>query len=82
MLEETARRRKIPFQITPEPRATGTDANAIQVSRAGVAAALLSLPNRYMHTPVEMVSLKDLDNASLLLAEFLASLKPDTRFIP
>ena len=52
-----------------EPYATGTDANAIQITRSGVAAALVSIPNRYMHTPVEIVSLKDLDNTSKLLAE-------------
>lgn len=82
MLEATARKCRIPFQIIPEPRATGTDANAIQVTRAGVATALVSLPNRYMHTPVEVVSLRDLDTASRLLAEFLLALKPDARFIP
>lgn len=82
MLEDTAKRRKIPFQMTAEPRATGTDANAIQVNKSGVAAALVSVPNRYMHTPVEVVSLDDLDNASTLLAHFLAELKPDQKFIP
>ena len=60
-LEKVAKAQKIPFQITAEPRATGTDANAMQLSRGGVAATLVSIPNRYMHTPVEMISLKDLD---------------------
>ncbi len=82
LMEEVARKRKIPFQVTPEPRATGTDANVIQVNRSGVAAALLSIPNRYMHTPVEVISLDDLDNASRLLAEVIAALKPGATFIP
>jgi len=82
MLEETARKKKIPVQIIPEPHATGTDANVMQVSRAGVATALVSVPNRYMHTPVEVISLDDLENASKLLAQFLVELKPDARFIP
>jgi tetrahedral aminopeptidase len=82
MLEDTAKKEKIAVQIIPEPRATGTDANAMQVNRAGVATALISVPNRYMHTPVEVISLNDLDNASRLLAEFLVELKPDARFIP
>lgn len=82
LLEDTGRKKKIPFQITAEPGATGTDANAMQVTRRGVATALVSIPNRYMHTPVEVVSLKDLENTSRLLAEFLTGLKASTSFIP
>lgn len=82
MLETSARKRRIPFQITAEPRATGTDANPIQINREGSATALVSVPNRYMHTPVEVISLTDLDNASRLLTEFLADLPPDASFIP
>ncbi len=82
MLEATAKRRRIKFQMTAEPRATGTDANAMQISRAGVAAALVSIPNRYMHTPVEVISLDDLDQVSDLLAAFLVDLKPGQSFIP
>ena len=81
-LKEAARKAKIPHQITAEPRATGTDANAIQISRAGVATALISIPNRYMHTPVEMVSLKDLENAAKLLAQFIGDLTERVSFIP
>jgi endoglucanase len=82
LLEATAKKRRIPCQVTAEPRATGTDANAMQVNRAGVATALVSVPNRYMHTPVEMISLDDLDNTSKLLAEFLVELDPAQKFIP
>jgi putative aminopeptidase FrvX len=82
LMEASAKKHRIPYQVTAEPRATGTDANAMQVSRAGVATALLSIPNRYMHTPVEVISLDDLDNASRLLADFLAELSPEQTFIP
>ena len=78
-MEAVSKVKKIPFQITAEPRSTGTDANAMQVNKSGVATALVSIPNRYMHTPVEVISLVDLDNTSRLLAEFTCSLgrKPD-----
>jgi len=82
MLVDTAKEKKIPYQIDPAPRATGTDANAIQVSRSGVAAGLLSVPNRYMHTPVEVISLADLENASKLLAETVVKIGPDSDFTP
>ncbi len=72
-LEKTARRLKIPVQISAIPRGTGTDANAMQLSRGGAATALVSIPNRYMHTPVEVLSLKDLDAIIKLLVEFLAA---------
>ena len=68
--------------MTAEPRGTGTDANAIQLTRSGVAAALMSVPNRYMHTPVEVVSLKDLDNCIKLLVALLEGMKPNTDFTP
>jgi endoglucanase len=78
----TARRGKIPFQTLGAPRATGTDANAMQINRAGVAAGLVSVPNRYMHTPVEMISLSDLDNTSKLIAAYIMGLTPKTDFTP
>lgn len=82
MLENVAEARKIPIQIQAEPRATGTDANVMQISRSGVAAGLVSIPNRYMHSPNEVVSLKDVDNAINLLAEFVLALKAEDTFIP
>jgi endoglucanase len=81
-LEETARKGKIPIQIGAEPRATPTDANVIQLSRGGVAAALLSIPTRYIHSPVEILSLEDLDNASRLLALFIESMDGTEDFTP
>ena len=81
-LLQVAKRKKIPHQIQAEPGGTGTDANAIQLSRAGVATGLLSVPQRYMHTPVEIVALADLDNTAKLLAEFALSIDNKTSFIP
>jgi len=81
-LLEAAKAHEIPHQIAASGRATGTDANALQITRAGVAAALVSIPNRYMHSPVEMLSLADLDRAAELLARFLESLPADANFTP
>jgi len=63
-------------------RGTGTDANAMQIARAGVATGLVSVPNRYMHSAVEMISLKDLDQCADLLAEFMLGIEKDADFTP
>ena len=81
-LVATARKHRIPIQHVAAPRGTGTDANAIQLSRGGVSTGLVGIPNRYMHTPVELVSLKDVEDAARLIAEWVCSLKPDASFIP
>jgi endoglucanase len=81
-LEETAKTYEIPIQVRGAPRATGTDANAIQLSRDGVAAGLIGIPNRYMHSPVEVVSLEDMDKAAHLLAEFCAAVSPSIDWTP
>ena len=73
---------KIPVQMIAEGRITGTDAGSIQVNRSGVATALISTPNRYMHTPVEMISLDDLDYAADLVARYCESIEPDVSYIP
>jgi tetrahedral aminopeptidase len=82
LLVETAKTHKIPYQMAACGRATPTDANALQVNRAGVAAALVSVPNRYMHSPVETIALADMDNAAELLARFCEDLSGDEDFIP
>jgi len=82
LMERIARRKRIPFQMQAEPRATGTDANPMQIARSGAATALVSIPNRYMHTPVEVVALKDLDNAVNLLAAVVAELAPSVDLTP
>lgn len=81
-LEEVAQQHAIPIQVRGVPKATGTDANAIQISRRGVATALIGIPNRYMHSPVEVVHLDDLTNAARLLAEFCASVGPEADWTP
>lgn len=81
-LIQAAEEHQIPYQLVATGKATGTDANAIQINRAGVATGLVSIPNRYMHSPVEMVSLDDLDHAADLLARFVESLGTDVDFTP
>jgi endoglucanase len=81
-LEETARAHEIPVQVRGAPRATGTDANVMQISRDGVATGLVGLPNRYMHSPVEVVSLDDLEQGARLLAEFCAAVTPQMDWTP
>jgi putative aminopeptidase FrvX len=73
---------KIPYQLAALGKASPTDANSIQVNRAGVATGLVSIPNRYMHSPVEMISLEDLDHAADLLARFAETLDPTHDFTP
>jgi endoglucanase len=82
LLVAGAEAEKIAYQIGPEPRGTGTDANAIQLSRGGKAAALVSVPLRYMHTPSEVLSLHDLEDTAKLLAAFVKRLEPGTDFTP
>ena len=72
-LFKIAKAKKISYQVTAEPRGTGTDANAMQLSRGGAATGLISVPNRYMHTPVEVISTKDLDNTVKLIVEYIAA---------
>ncbi len=75
-LMDTAQRYEIPVHFEPMPGASGTDAWAIQMAHTGVATALLSLPTRYMHTPVETLAVRDLERAARLLAHFIAELEP------
>ena len=81
-LVAVAEKNKVPYQVQAEPGGTGTDANAMQLSRAGVATGLVSVPLRYMHTPVEVLSLEDLDHTVKLLTEFVLEVDEKTRFIP
>jgi endoglucanase len=81
-LEKAAKEHEIPVQVRGAPRATGTDANVIQLSRDGVATGLIGIPNRYMHSPVEVVCRDDLERAARLLAEFCASVTPQTDWTP
>lgn len=82
LLVKAAEKAGVSYQIGAEPRGTGTDANAIQLSRGGKAAALVSVPLRYMHTPTEVLALKDLDATISLLTRFVLDLEPGTDFTP
>ena len=82
LLSKTAEKEKIAIQHTAIPRATGTDANVMQISRGGVATALVKIPLRYMHTPVETLSLADLENAAKLIVAVLARITTKEAFVP
>jgi putative aminopeptidase FrvX len=81
-LMEAASAADVPYQVAASGRATPTDANTIQTSRGGVATGLVSIPKRYMHSPVEMISLDDIDRAADLLAGFALRLSGDESFTP
>jgi endoglucanase len=81
-LVEIAEREQIPFAVEANPRYTGTDADAIHLSRGGVATAVISIPNRYMHSPNEMIQMSDVENAAKLIAAFVRSLTAETSFVP
>jgi endoglucanase len=80
LLHEAAEAQEVPFTVESLGRATGTDADAIHLSRAGVPTGLVSVPCRYMHSPVELASLADIEGAARLLAAFATRLKPDFSF--
>ena len=76
-LKEVAERTEIPWFLDVSPTASGTDAFPMQTTLEGIPTALLDFPIRYMHMPVEAVSVKDIQRAGRLLAEFIASLDSD-----
>ncbi len=81
-LMSLAKQHEIPVQPGGLAKAASNDSNVMQVSRGGVATGLVTIPNRYMHSPVEIVSLDDLENAAKLIAHFCLSLTPDSDFTP
>jgi endoglucanase len=80
LLHETARAEQIPFSVEVSRGRTNTDADAVHLSRQGVATGLLSIPLRYMHTPVETVDLDDVEAVVRLLVAFARRLGPGTTF--
>jgi endoglucanase len=72
----------IPYRIQSNPSRTATDADAIHTARAGVATAVISIPNRYMHSPNEMIDINDALNAARLIAAFVRRLNAETSFVP
>jgi putative aminopeptidase FrvX len=81
-LAEAADAEGIPYAIEAASRDTHTDAEAIFNAHRGVATALVSVPNRYMHSPNEMIAIEDLDRTARLLAAFVRRLAADTDFVP
>jgi len=79
-IEKVARQKKIPLQHEAMSATSGTDTDAIFWTRGGIPSALISLPNRYMHSPVELVSLKDLELIPELLAAFALSVGKGEKF--
>ncbi len=82
LLMATARDEEIPCQVIGIPRASGTDANVMQLARGGVATALVSIPLRYMHTPVEVLDWSDLEGAVRLLAALCRRITHRESFVP
>ena len=80
LLRKTAEEKNIPFTVHAAGRDTSTDADAIHIAREGIATALVSVPNRYMHSPNEMVALSDVDHIATLLAEVCKSVNNETDF--
>ena len=76
LLHETAEAEGIPFTVEVSRGHTNTDADAVYLSRVGVATGLVSIPLRYMHTPVETVDLDDVEAAIRLLVAFAARVRP------
>lgn len=72
----------IPLQLAAIGRGAPNDSNALQLTRAGVATGLIGVPNRYMHSAVETISLDDIDHAADLLAEFVSGISSDDDFTP
>jgi len=82
LLESIAATHEIPHQRAALGRAAPNDANVLQISRAGVAAGLIQIPNRYMHSAVETIAWSDIDAAADLLAEFACAATRAEDFIP
>lgn len=82
LLVETGTKKEIPHQIRACPKGTGTDGNAMQLARSGVATAVVSIPNRYMHSPCEVVHWGDLKNVIRLLSSSFQEVREREQFIP
>ena len=82
LLVHTAEEENIPYSFQAAPKYTGTDADNIHTAHRGVATGLISVPNRYMHSPNEMVDVADLEHTARLLAAFARRVTADESFIP
>jgi endoglucanase len=72
---------EIPYTLQADSRSTGTDADAIQFQRAGIATGLVSCPNRYMHSPNEIVDVGDVENCARVIAEYVKGLQAGADFV-
>jgi tetrahedral aminopeptidase len=75
--QDTADRMELPYSVSVYPSGSGTDAMGMQIVAEGIPTMVVSIPLRYMHTPVELISMKDIQRTGRLLAEFIAGLEPD-----
>jgi endoglucanase len=82
MIRDAAAAEGIPYQVDVAPGGTGTDGNAMQINRAGMAVGILGVPLRYMHTPCEVLSLTDVEDCARLMAAYCRRVGPDTDFTP
>lgn len=82
MLAIVAEAEGIPYSVQAAPKATRTDADGIYLTRRGVPTGVVSIPNRYMHSPNEVVSMADVENTARLIAAFVRGLGPGTDFTP
>jgi endoglucanase len=80
-LIQAAENDNIPYTLEADSRSTGTDADAIQFARAGIATGLVSCPNRYMHSPNEVVDLEDIENCARLISAYIKTLGENTDFV-
>lgn len=82
MITDAATNAGIPFQVDVTAGGTGTDGNAMQLNRGGMAVGIVGVPLRYMHTPCELLSVTDVENCARLMAAYCRHVKPDTDFTP
>ena len=82
MITEACAAEEIPYQVNVKAGGTGTDGNAMQLNRAGMAVGVVGVPLRYMHTPCEILSLKDVEDCARLMAAYCRAVKPETDFTP
>jgi putative aminopeptidase FrvX len=80
-LISTAEDENIPYTLEADSRSTGTDADAIQFTRAGIATGLVSCPNRYMHSPNEIVDVEDVENCARLISAYVKTLGTESNFV-
>jgi endoglucanase len=82
MVLDGAKRENIPYQVDVAPGGTGTDGNAMQINMGGMAVGILGVPLRYMHTPCELLAIKDVEDCARLMAAYCRLVTPETDFTP